>query len=56
MPMRKAKKGRTTYSLAVKDGKKYKPLPRRSIKSKKPVPDIYAVKKVNGRVVKSRKL
>lgn len=65
MPRRRKsnKNGRTTYSLAIKKGGKFKRLPRYGIKSqkaillgKKKTPKLYVVAKRKGRVVKSRRI
>lgn len=50
------RKGRITYSLAVKKGKNYKRIPKRTLNSKKKIPQTYIVKKKNGKIVSARKL
>lgn len=62
MPKRR-KKPRTSFSLQIKKGRKFKPIPRYTKKQKKQIllgtkktPALYAVKRKGGKVVKAEKL
>lgn len=62
MPKRR-KKSKTSFSLQIKKGRKYKPIPRYSNKQKKQIllgtkrtPSLYAVKRKGGKVIEAKKL
>lgn len=50
------KKGKITYSVAIKKGKSFKKAPVIPLGSKKKRPNLYIVKKKNGKVISSKKL
>lgn len=62
MPI-KNRKGKTTYSFAIKKGTKYKPMPKYSKKRQRDIilgkvklPKLYVVQKRNKKVLKARRV